>query len=47
MRLREAVGGIGKAEVAVLRVGAQAVGLEILVTMMADGDALFRPCASW
>ena len=42
MGLRQAMGGGGDAEVAVLRVGAQAVGLEILFAVMADGDALFR-----
>ena len=43
MRLRQAVGGVRNAEVAVFRVGAQAVGLEILFAVMADGDALLRP----
>ena len=43
MRLRQAVGGVRDAEVAVMRVGAQAVGLEILFAVMADGDALLRP----
>ena len=43
MRLRQAVRGVRDAEVAVLRVGAQAVGLEILFAVMADGDALLRP----
>src|ERR1019366_4602269 len=42
MRLRETMAGVGYAEIAILRVGAQAVGLEILVAVMADGDALFR-----
>ena len=43
MRLRQAVGRVRDAEVAVLRVSAQAVGLEILFAVMADGDALLRP----
>ena len=43
MRLRQAVAGVGKAEIAILGVGAQAVGFEILVAVMADGDALLRP----
>ena len=43
MRLRQAVGGVRDAEVAILRVSAQAVGLEILFAVMADGDALLRP----
>ena len=42
MRLRQAMGGIRNPEVAVLCVGAQAVGLEILFAVMADGDALLR-----
>ena len=42
MRLRQAVGGVGDAEVAIMRVAAQAVGDKILVAMMADGDALLR-----
>ena len=45
MRLRQAVARVGDAEVAVMRVGAQAVGLEILFAVMADGDALLRPRA--
>ena len=47
MRLRQAVGRVGKAEIAVVRVGAQAVGFEILFAVMADGDALFRRAAAW
>src|ERR1700730_11335480 len=42
MRLRQAVAGVGDAEVAVFRVGAQTISFEILVAIMADGDALFR-----
>ena len=45
MRLRQAVAGFGNAEVAIMRIAAQAVGFEILVAVMADGDALFRPRA--
>ena len=41
--MRQAVRGFRDAEIAVLRVGAQTVGLEILFTVMADRDALFRP----
>ena len=40
MRLRQTMGCIRNAEIAVLRVGAQAVGFEILFAVMADGDAL-------
>jgi len=36
------VGRVRNAEVAVFRVGAKAVGFEILVAVMADRDALFR-----
>jgi hypothetical protein len=43
MRLRQAVASVRDAEVAVMRVCAQAVGLEILLAVMADGDALLRP----
>ncbi len=43
MRLRQAMRRVLDAEVAVMRVGAQAVGLEILFAVMADGDALLRP----
>ena len=43
MRLRQAVRRVRDAEVAVVRVSAQAVGLEILLAVMADGDALLRP----
>ena len=40
MRLREAVACGGDAEIAILRVGAQTVGLEVFLAVMADGDAL-------
>ena len=43
MRLRQAMARLRNAEIAVMRVGAQAVGLEILFAVMADGDALLRP----
>src|SRR5437764_11455615 len=43
MRPRQAGRRVGNAEVAVPRIGAQAVGLEILVAVMADRDALLRP----
>ena len=42
MRLRQAMAGLGNAEIAVLRIGAQAIGFEILFAVMTDGDALFR-----
>src|SRR5260221_1479283 len=42
MRLRQAVGRVRNAEVAVSSVGAQAVGQKILVAVMTDGDALLR-----
>src|SRR5712672_2396346 len=42
MRLRQAVAGLRNAEIAVLRVSAQAIGFEILLAMMTDGDPLFR-----
>ena len=42
MRLRQAVAGVGDAEIAIMRVAAQAVGFEILLAIMADGDALLR-----
>src|SRR3979490_269820 len=42
MRLRQAVAGLGNAEIAGLRIGAQAIGFEILLAMMTDGDPLFR-----
>jgi hypothetical protein len=45
MRLRQTVARLGNAEVAVMRVSAQAVGDKILVAVMADRDALFRPGA--
>src|SRR5262245_30673848 len=40
MRLRQTAAGRGNAEVAVMRVGAQAVCLEVLVAIVTDGDAL-------
>ena len=43
MRLRQTVRSFRNAEVAVFCVSAQAVGLEILFAVMADGDALLRP----
>src|SRR6266850_463944 len=43
MRLCQALGGLANAEIAVFRVSTQTVGLEILVAIMVDGDALFRP----
>src|SRR6202795_1347829 len=45
MRLRQAMTGLRNAEIAIVRVGAQAIGFEILVAIMTDGDALFRPRA--
>ena len=45
MCLRQAVAGCGKPQIAVLRIGAQAVGFEILVAVMTDGDALLRAIA--
>src|ERR1700687_5393990 len=45
MRPRQALARLGNPEVAIVRIGAQAIGLEILVAIMADGDALFRPSA--
>src|SRR5258708_35604086 len=42
MGLRQAVAGLGNAEVAILGVGPQAIGHKILVAVMADGDALLR-----
>ena len=42
MRLGQAVAGRGKPEIAILRIGAQAVSFEILVAVMTDGDALLR-----
>ena len=43
MRLRKAIGRLRNAEVAVVRVGAQPVRRKILITIMADRDALLRP----
>src|SRR5215468_12328827 len=43
MRLRQSMRRVLDAEVAIMRVGAQAVGLEIFLAMMTDGDALLRP----
>src|ERR1700682_1612466 len=45
MRLRQAVAGLRNAEIAIMRIGAQAIGFEILVAIVTDGDALFRPRA--
>src|SRR5450755_4393948 len=45
MRLRQAVAGLRNAEIAIVRVGAQTIGFEILVAIVTDGDALFRPRA--
>src|SRR6266446_5575219 len=45
MRPREAVAGLRNAEIAIVRVGAQAIGFEILVAIVTDGDALLRPRA--
>src|SRR5258707_14768247 len=45
MRLRQAVAGLRNAEIAIVRVSAQAIGFEILVAIVTDGDALFRPRA--
>src|SRR5258705_11977245 len=45
MRLRQALGGLANAEIAVFCVSTQTVGFEVLVAIMADGDALFRPRA--
>ena len=42
MRLRQAVAGGGDTEVAIMRVAAQAVGFEILLAIVADGDTLLR-----
>src|SRR5712692_7864577 len=41
MRLRQALGCLANAEIAVFRVGAQTVGFKVLVAIVADGDALF------
>ncbi|MGY4489150.1 hypothetical protein ACVWWR_008341 [Bradyrhizobium sp. LM3.2] len=38
--MREAVACSSDAEIAILRVGAQTVGLEVFLAVMADGDAL-------
>jgi len=45
MRLRQAMGCLANAEIAVFRVSTQTVGFEILVAIVADGDALFRTSA--
>src|ERR1700687_1974751 len=42
MRPRQALAGVGNAEVAISGISAQTIGFEILVAIMADGDALFR-----
>jgi len=34
---------VGNAEIAIPGVGAQAIGLEVLLAVMADGDLLLRP----
>src|SRR5260370_30027454 len=39
---QQAVARLGNSEVAVFCVSAQTIGFEILVAVMADGDALFR-----
>src|SRR5260370_16285996 len=45
MRPRQATAGLRNAEIAILRIGAQTIGFEILVAVMADSDALFRASA--
>src|SRR6267154_4184900 len=45
MRLRQAMGCLANAEIAVFRVSTQTVGLKIFVAIVADGDALFRTSA--
>src|SRR6266404_6408063 len=45
MRLRQALGCLADAEIAVFRVSTQTVGFKVLVAIMADGDALFRTSA--
>src|SRR4051812_5334494 len=47
MCLCEAVGCAGDAEVAIMRVGAKTVGLEILLAVMADRNALLWPPGFW
>ena len=42
MRLAQPAGGRGDPQVAVLRVGAQAVGLEVGLVQVADGEDLGR-----
>jgi hypothetical protein len=43
MRPRQAAARLGDSKVAINGVSAQTIRLEVLVTVMADGDALFRP----
>src|SRR6266516_7942662 len=45
MRLRQAVGCLANAEIAVFRVSTQTVGFKVLIAIMADGDALLRTSA--
>src|ERR1700737_426118 len=40
MRLRQAMARLGNPEIAIMRVRAQTIGFEILVAIVADGDAL-------
>src|SRR6266849_512771 len=40
MRSRQAMASLGNPEIAIMRIAAQTIGFEILVTVMADGDAL-------
>src|ERR1700730_5262031 len=42
MRPRQTPAGLGDPEIAISGIGAQTIGLEVLVPVMADGDALFR-----
>src|ERR1700692_200804 len=41
MRPRQALAGLGDPEIAIFGIGAQTIGFEILVPVVADGDALF------
>src|SRR5260370_740095 len=45
MRPHQAVARLGDSEVAGFCVSAPTISFEILVAVMADGDALFRTCA--
>jgi len=45
MRLRKTLACRGHPEIAVMRIGAQTIGFEILVAVMTDCDTLFRPGA--